>query len=317
MVSVCAFWEINSIVNNMLSDSELVENRNVSKNVTETVAEFSLEVKNQLAYNPTTSKDTLTELATSDSVPVRYGVAKHTNTPVETLLLLLEDSNENVRSFVMANPNLPADTLEKIVDDVLKTVTEDSLSSDISVSINPSLSQEHIRKLSTHPNDLIRCGIAENKATPVFILKMLAGDASRLVAEGLASNPNTPTNVLTLLAVHETWQVRSIVARNPSTLPSTLSDLALDDNLFVRTWIARNPNTSRETLDMLLGDSNIKIRDEVMELKVKKLEDYIEKLPSRERATAKLLAPTFTGWPQDLATLIPLLHADFQFSVSF
>ena len=65
-----------------------------------------LEVRRNVAGNPNTPVDVLTELAKDSDCDVRRNVARNPNTPAGVLTELANDINWYVRCFVARNPKL-------------------------------------------------------------------------------------------------------------------------------------------------------------------------------------------------------------------
>jgi hypothetical protein len=77
-----------------------------------------VDVRWEVAANPSTTADTLTTLSKDGDVNVRLGVAKNPSTPADALTTLSKDGNVDVRCGVAANPSTPADTLTALSKDI-------------------------------------------------------------------------------------------------------------------------------------------------------------------------------------------------------
>ena len=84
-----------------------------------------LEVRRNVARNPNTPADVLTELAKDSDCDVRRYAAGNPNTPVDVLTELAKDSYWCVRSYAARNPNMPgyeAEELQFMVKDTYVSV---------------------------------------------------------------------------------------------------------------------------------------------------------------------------------------------------
>ena len=74
-------------------------------------------VRRNVAMNPNTPADVLTELAKDSHWAVRRYAAGNPNTPVDVLTELAKDSDWYVRLSAAGNPNTPADVLTELAKD--------------------------------------------------------------------------------------------------------------------------------------------------------------------------------------------------------
>ena len=84
-----------------------------------------LEVRANVAENPSTPADVLTELAKDSDWCVRRYAAGNPNTPVDVLTELAKDSDCDVRRNAAGNPNMPgyeAEELQFMVKDTYVSV---------------------------------------------------------------------------------------------------------------------------------------------------------------------------------------------------
>ena len=74
-------------------------------------------VRRNVAMNPNTPVDVLTELAKDNNCDVRCFVAENPSTSADVLTELAKDNNCDVRRNVAMNPNTPADVLTELAKD--------------------------------------------------------------------------------------------------------------------------------------------------------------------------------------------------------
>ncbi|WP_263334509.1 hypothetical protein [Acidicapsa dinghuensis] len=110
-------------------------------------------------------------------------------------------------------------------------------------------------QLATDTVAYVRCGVAENAATPPATLRQLATDTEADVRCGVAKNAATPPATLRQLATDTEADVRWGVAKNAATPPATLQQLATDTVADVRWGVAENAATPPATLRQLATDT--------------------------------------------------------------
>lgn len=187
---------------------------------------------------------------------------------------------------------------------------------------------------ATHPNPHVRRIIAESPHTPNDLLDNLTGDPHPLVATAAATNPHTPAGTLTrigrdqnttdlqavavagnratdpdtlaYLATHHNTYVRRAVAANPHTPPTALAHLAeADTNAAYH--VAANPNTNLDTLKHLAETTeHQRTRERVHDSR--RLRNQHIGTHTADAALAALLAPAFTGWPDQLTETITAIN---------
>lgn len=149
--------------------------------------------------------------------------------------------------------------------------------------------------------------IALTAATKPGVLDELANDQHWHTRFAVANNPTTPEETLTRLAADQTYMVRRGTAENNHTSASTLTALSADPNTIVRFAVAKNPNTPPDTLTRLANDPAPAVRQQAEHTRKHILDEHINTLTGTAREHAQLLAPTFTGWPDDLDELLGTL----------
>jgi len=100
--------------------------------------------------------------------------------------------------------------------------------------------------------------------------------------------------------------VRCDVADNRNTPPTTLTTLAADHDDYTHWRIAHNPNTPTDTIRALATDTNPNVAQPAATSgRLNCLRRYANTLDGEPRDHALLLIDNgFTGWPDDLATLL-------------
>lgn len=98
---------------------------------------------------------------------------------------------------------------------------------------NPHTSASVLRRLSTDPDEKIRCRVAENEHAPAEVLEELASDQSVIVRLGVCENSNTSSDLLQQLAADPSEDVRLGLSQNPKCPVEILKVLADDNNVYV------------------------------------------------------------------------------------
>lgn len=122
---------------------------------------------------------------------------------------------------------------------------------------------------------------------------------TKTVQEKTANNPT-----INKLARDEHENVRYCVANNPNTPTHLLTQLATDTDEGVRYAVAQNPNTQTETLKILITDPVNEVHKSANNRRKEQIKHYINQLPKEKKNHAQLLAPTFTGWAENLADVL-------------
>lgn len=101
---------------------------------------------------------------------------------------------------------------------------------------------------------------------------------------------------------------RRIVASHPNTDARTLHRLSADPDTGVRWAVAAHPNTAETTITTLEHDPNPSVANAATDNHTRRNRTYINTLSGDLRTHAELLAAAgFTGWPTDLAALLPTI----------
>lgn len=143
-----------------------------------------------------------------------------------------------------------------------------------------------------------------NSNTPANILKQITNDDREDLKKRVAAHPNTPTETLTQLAADKSKYVRYNVAKNPNTNNETLTQLVTDTDWEVRVDTTNNPNTPLAILKTLTTDKNHFVREGVQRRRQTNINNCIKTLKGKQKTQALLLAPTFTGWEDELTETI-------------
>lgn len=123
----------------------------------------------------------------------------------------------------------------------------------------------------------------------------------------IAGSSHTPINALMTLANDTEAVIRGRIAGNPRTPKDTLAQLANDTDRVVRCCVVSNRNVPIDILKNLTNDVCNGVAAIVENTRQDLLKAHITNLTGRDREHAKLLTPTFTGWPDELDDLILVL----------
>lgn len=122
---------------------------------------------------------------------------------------------------------------------------------------NPRAPVEALVALADSNNDYVRGDVAQQKRTPVKVLrKLAAGRRGYLLEWGLAVNPATPPDILATLPHERDHVVARQLARNPAVPLDLLAKLAEHPDEFVRLGVAGNAAATAEMLGRLSQDTS-------------------------------------------------------------
>lgn len=123
---------------------------------------------------------------------------------------------------------------------------------------------------------------------------------------------STNTEKLAKKAATENMHILAAIAVNPNTDSETLQKLSKHTDMYVLRYVIGNLNTTRETLRQLAErDLDWEAKNALEEARKKRIENLLPTLNENDQKIATLVAPTFTGWEDDLMqTIQTLKHAD-------
>ena len=193
------------------------------------------EDKIRLAGSKKTSSDVLEMLSVSlcedrwEETQKQEAIARNPNTSPVTLRVLY---NAFERAKALKHPNFPADLLQEICNKIIyDSVYKIRYAAIFQAIKNPTLSADILKRLSCHPNIIVKDMVAEHLNTPPDTLEALStitlpyNYPSYNPPRSVALNRATPTYILTTLAKSKSLVVRRAVASNPSTPISVLKEL--------------------------------------------------------------------------------------------
>ena len=162
----------------------------------------------------------------------------------------LLNKGSEIRIHLALNINTPKEILKELADCKEDFQNQDYECLDIkrSISLNPKIPYETIKKLLNHTDDSIRHNLALNLQTDSESLKILSNDKDYWIRSAVAENKNTPEEILKKLSNDEDYRVRVNLAQNLHTSVELLRKLSKDKKFTVIKYIARNPNTPKEIL---------------------------------------------------------------------
>jgi len=120
---------------------------------------------------------------------VRYEVAKNPNTRLDELSQLAQETDPFVLGGLISNPNLPREIYEQLANSRLSNVRYGLANS----LYTPS---DILEQLSLDEDWEVRVAVADNPNTPSDVLFSLSREGSAAMAFNLARNPSTPSYIL-------------------------------------------------------------------------------------------------------------------------
>ena len=202
----------------------------------------------QLANDPNTSTEVLTQLYAHADAALNKALSQNPNTPKEILISLAAKhalelvNNPSFELFFIEDPAffkmLPYEAQQAMID-----------------------------QISSMPNWLIEIMIqgyasrlARQPSTPVWALNYLSRAKPPEIRSALASNSNLPEDLFWYLSEDPERSVRNTIARNPSIPQKLLWHLSEDPEQMVRRMIAQNPSAPEEPLWFLAEHENTEVR---------------------------------------------------------
>lgn len=131
-------------------------------------------------------------------------------------------------------------------------------------------------------------------------------DARKLVS--LMAVHDLPSETIKLLTQHPAVEVRQSLPQQKNISKEILQILSKDTNELVLYYVAKNPKTPIETLKKLSKTQNITVKTRIEFTREELLTQHIKTLPSVLQKQAQVLAPTFSGWPDDLNQVLHNLN---------
>lgn len=217
-------------------------------------------------------KTALTWLANDTHPYVQLAVANNRATPKEGLAILAKSTNLNILKLVSRHPNTSGETLTQLAG-----------GENIGVRLN----------ICKHPN------------TDAETLTFIANKPNISTDQNIAGHPNATASLLNIL-INERESCTNIAVRNKNVSKETLTKLVTNPNTdeSVLTAIVNSEHTPVTILKQLSAHNIKGIREHVERRRKKQIQTHIDTLAEKETKYAKLLEPTFTGWENELETVI-------------
>lgn len=218
-----------------------------------------------VAGNPSTPSSTLEMLGTVGenvfqwSFDIKENVARNPSTPVAVLskMAAAKDYKDNGVAFGLAeNPNTPPELFEKLAS------TKDNLIL-TRLAENPGVPPSVLEVLARSKDEEVLELLAKNPNTPESAIVLIAKTDDDWTLERVAVHPNAPAEVLGKLVkkdlIYDERILRDI-AGNPKTPVDALKKLASEDDPSIKGAVATNPSTPTDLLQMLCDDDDSSVR---------------------------------------------------------
>ncbi len=217
----------------------------------------------------------MSELQNSE-FKARLSMAQDDTTSVDVLAKLAIDISSQIRRAVALNPSTPTDTLLKLGEEFPNEITEnpifflllledpDSYFVRLSLARSTTTDEATLIQLFEVKNRRIRCAIAQNPKTPIFILEKFVqkcyeqsdneydysydAKIDRILI-AFVQNPSTPEFLLHQIAQYGSAAVKKSMIQNPNTSASILEELASAERFEVDPQdILNHPNVSQTAI---------------------------------------------------------------------
>lgn len=163
---------------------------------------YGIAARTEYAGNAHTKGEELAHMAKDPIRAVRTAVANSANTTSHTLAELAQDRDVFVRLAAAGNPKTPTHILMQM------PCRKSFWMVRRSIAENTATSLRTLELLADDYAEGVREAVAQNRNTPPHILTRLAGDPNRYVKIRVAENPSTPLETLTFLLREPDWHIR-------------------------------------------------------------------------------------------------------------
>jgi hypothetical protein len=164
-------------------------------------------VRLNLARNPITAPEILSELTESADVAVASAAASSERCPADALVRLARAGRCD--AAVASNPNTPLETVEGLAGSAASYARA-------SVAERQGISPSTLIRLAGDPDQSVRAGVAGNPGIDASTARQLARDPDEWVRRSLAANPQAPADVIAELTLDKSDDIRESAASNPS-----------------------------------------------------------------------------------------------------
>lgn len=195
---------------------------------------------------PTWSLDSLLSGESAELLPKLRDDVRKSWGKREALAVHQPSDKRRIGVLLAQNLNTPFEMLAELVETTSDVLTLKH------VANNRSTPLEVLRHLAVHPESTVREQVAKNTATPVDVLLRLQDDRRINVRRAAVSNPNLPIEVLLGYANDPTYQAAA--AANAALPVERLLELARDSvtsQVDLRRAIAKNPSATPHVLAAL------------------------------------------------------------------
>lgn len=319
----------NSIKDNLTLRVHVAANKACPSEILTTLSYSKNEiVRDYVGRNLNTSEETLTYLSEDKDENVRASVGANPNVTRETLEHLAADDCTSVLEAVGTNINVDTDIAKKLAKHEERVLTR-------IITRNTKLPVlEYFAGLTPH----VQCCVAEVNCeglTPT--LTKLGSSGNNHIRERVGDNSFTNSETLTYL--YETWNEHETellinIAKHHNTPDPILNQLVELDNMAVLRGLAYNKALNSELLTKLAGSEYASVREDVcyhskvtetiLKTLIKDSDEevraaanntrcfylniFIDTLTGTQAQMAAVLAPTFTGFVNDLKNVLKTLN---------
>ncbi|MBD2577996.1 hypothetical protein [Oscillatoria sp. FACHB-1406] len=185
----------------------------------------------------------------SDYLDLRINLARNPSTPAFILARLAADRAPVVRDAVASNSSNPIEILQKLAEN------GDSLTRD-AIASNESTPIALLHQLANDSTSLVRRAVARHYQAPREVLHHLAADSCYSVRLTVAKNLHAHPKTLRQLGEETGIEMRRAVAKHPHTPADTIRALGRERDAEVRFSLARHRYTTAAMLQQLAWESN-------------------------------------------------------------
>jgi hypothetical protein len=215
-----------------------------------------------LALDPKSTSDQLSELLSSSNQIVRTALAKNTALPVDAMHVLAFDSNDAVRCELANRTDLPANLTKALAHDRSRFVRRN-------LATNPTCSEDALKRLISDQDVYVRENVARRESLSIDVCKWLMRDSEDRVIFALADNAAIPRSTYVGAQVqyyHDCLSggkgnaVKALLLIHPNLPVGQLEGIRLKLDATLKLALVLSPHVKVDTLRSLLDDEESFVR---------------------------------------------------------
>jgi hypothetical protein len=215
-----------------------------------------------LALDPKSTPDQLSELLSSSNQIVRSALAKNPALPVDAMHVLALDSNDAVRCELANRSDLSANLTRALAHDRSRFVRRN-------LATNPACCEEALKRLISDQDVYVRENVARLESLSIDACKWLMRDSEDRVIFALADNAAVPRSFYVAAQAQYYYDcltggkgsaVKALLLIHPNLPVGQLEGISLELDATIKLALVLSPHVNVETLRSLLDDEESLVR---------------------------------------------------------